>query len=1465
MPENAILHRMLDRLFASMMRGPSLNCRPHSSRQRVDLTLVSRLQDVPAHEVMARLLGEAGSVTVTGRVTPPRGWAASQHFGAKDAQDDDAGDDPATRDWNAQRALLTKLRNLSEDARTYEQDTGVSALALGYPILSLPPGTVGGGSGRILAPIAFVPVTLGVRVGHKPGFELACRGEGVDRVMPNPAMVAWLSRQLGKPADPPFHDEEGVEPWREIDELVRHVAALLELSPPNLDLMTQPQSLALEPIPLADGLADKPTLYAAAVLGLYPVANQSLLRDTQEMLASPAIDGPVRAFVQSGASLDVAVDHTATPEASGNGAPVLAKSPRRFADERFIARADPFQARSVAFARTSAGLVIHGPPGTGKSQTITNIIGDHLARGERVLFVCDKRTALDVVYNRLAHLGLGGLCAVVHDPQRDQRDLYMAIRSELEALPDVKTPVRAADRVARLDEQLQALHEELTALHRQLMDRGDEGKSLHELVGQWLTLDTSAAGEFDGRALRDLTYAQFAPHRQAITLILQRGLSYAHRGNLWVLAAGTTLEAFVTRQAGDLRSGLANLAQLAAAADATGHAAIPAFDAEPALTEQATQRVAMATQLETVLAKVPAEVRATYAAMPAADVRQRLGRLRDHASHRHALASPLDADLAMVARDAPPKASQIAQQTAALDAYLAIASRWYSFLCFGARKAARTTLAAYGLPLTPDAATRLKTFLTAWKARMLLSEIHAQLTGTPGSPATGLVADDTLTTTLAQHEPVLGLVCAVADRPALDVPLRKALTDADAATTLLDGLRRSPARATALAAWETAARDLDLFDARWLADTITQARQGQATHPTFAKLAEQFDTLESVLHNRADRAKLPELLQLPLRALLRAGTAPQAGLDALTQAVTAGEIVRRIAASDTLRTLDPARIDSQMQQYRDLDDEKRRLVRDAILHRWKSRQRERLLASTGNRLNSEGARLRQRLFVRGERAMRLRQMIAVGNGMDHAVGGANSGGGDPLFDMCPVWLASPETVAQVFDRTPLFDVLVFDEASQLRLEEALPVLTRAKRVVIAGDPKQLPPTRFFESTVSESELGEIETEQDLFEAQQGEIQDLLAAALNLDIQQSYLDVHYRSRNADLIEYSNDQFYGSRLQAIPGHPRNRTKQPPVTLHRADGVYDKRCNEIEASRVCDLVAELLASDTPPSIGVACFNLTQRDLISEMLDERAADDNAFAARLAKARDRRGEGSFEGLFVKNLESVQGDERDHIIISTTYGPNPDGRFYRRFGPLGQAGGWRRLNVLITRAKERVHLVTSIPREAYLATPPVPPGAMPGGGWLLLGYLRFAEELADTYAQADRILTHAAEDATAAAPAPGQVVERPIPPVSDFALGLARRLAAECNLSSDVHWGNEGFRIDAAVHHPRKVQDVSTGLLCDFAAFADAPDPVEWDIFRTAIHQSQGWQLQRIWSPVFFRDPQRTLNAVTHEAAKDAT
>jgi hypothetical protein len=886
--------------------------------------------------------------------------------------------------------------------------------------------------------------------------------------------------------------------------------------------------------------------------------------------------------------------------------------------------------------------------------------------------------------------------------------------------------------------------------------------------------------------------------------------------------------------------------------DATADAAIPAFSGRWDWSEQAAARGRLAEQLRAALEQVGVAVRNQWLPLDIAAVRRAHRKLIEAATLIQSLRDgPLDAALA--AQHNPPDLPTLADQLAALEAYLPVAGKWYAPLCVKRKAQAASVTARYRLPFAPATVRRLAQFLSRLRTRLVLKNLHDELLGY--APAPGLVDDERLERVFTEHLRLFELLDVVASSPALDglaEAARAALTDATAAARLIDGLHKSALRAEALAQFDATLAQSGLFDADWRTALIAKLRNGETVTAEFVALQQTFDTLEDVLRLRQALGKLPATLNAAVQTTLAASAAPHDAVSLLHKAALSNEISRRLRNDPALAAVDARRIAGRFERYQQLQEQKKSLVRDLILHRWLSLQKERLLAGTGSRLNTLGADVRRRLTMRGERAMRLRQVIAVGTGIE---------GGDPLFDLRPVWMASPETVAQLFPRKPLFDVLVFDEASQCRLEEALPVLTRGQRVVIAGDPKQLPPTRFFETAIAVSEDDPIESDQQLFEIQQGEIEDLLGAALNLSIEQCYLDVHYRSRNADLIGFSNQQFYGSRLQPIPGHPSNRTRFAPLVLYRVNGVYQDRCNEIEADQIGRIVRDLLKRAEPPSIGVACFNLQQRDLIVEKLDALAVEDAEFGRRLAEARTRKGAGSFEGLFVKNLENVQGDERDHMIISTTYGPDAKGKFYRRFGPLGRAGGGRRLNVLVTRAREEVHLVTSIPPEIYRNIPPVPPGQTPGGGWLLFAYLAYAEQLAALYERAKVLAAEPADRQRVEATPPAAVNVLPSKAPSRFAQALAQRLAEAHHVGSDVHWGNDGFCVDVALRHPTQPEDVTLGILCDTVRFAPSADPIEWDLFRTAIHESQGWQLHRIWTPHFFRDPEGATRSILRQAA----
>lgn len=315
-------------------------------------------------------------------------------------------------------------------------------------------------------------------------------------------------------------------------------------------------------------------------------------------------------------------------------------------------------------------------------------------------------------------------------------------------------------------------------------------------------------------------------------------------------------------------------------------------------------------------------------------------------------------------------------------------------------------------------------------------------------------------------------------------------------------------------------------------------------------------------------------------------------------------------------------------------------------------------------------------------------------------------GDDPgLRVLRPVWLMIPTAVSQVLPlEASLFDLVVFDEASQMPVEHALPSLFRAKSVVVSGDDKQMPPASFFMSRSKDADAYDddyegIEQADDVEDTVLPDVTsvtncpDLLHLADSV-LPQSTLQIHYRSRYRELISFSNNAFYENKLSLPIFNPAQKVKADrPVVFIEAEGTYTSQSNVKEAECVIDYLAKMWRSrdNNRPSVGIVTFNRKQADLIEEMLEKRAESKKEFRDVLLQEQKRNDEGEDVSLFVKNVENVQGDERDLIIFSTTFGPDAAGTFRRNFGVLGQRGGERRLNVAVTRAKQKIVVVCSMP------------------------------------------------------------------------------------------------------------------------------------------------------------------------------
>lgn len=424
--------------------------------------------------------------------------------------------------------------------------------------------------------------------------------------------------------------------------------------------------------------------------------------------------------------------------------------------------------------------------------------------------------------------------------------------------------------------------------------------------------------------------------------------------------------------------------------------------------------------------------------------------------------------------------------------------------------------------------------------------------------------------------------------------------------------------------------------------------------------------------------------------------------------------------------------------------------------------------------------------------------------------------GAALQALKPCFMMGPLSVAQYLGPGRLeFDLIVMDEASQLPPEEAIGAIARGKQMVVVGDPKQLPPTSFFNRL-----LGETDSPEEEETAMEG-MESILDVCLSSYHYPRRLKWHYRSQHQSLIAFSNKHFYDNTLIIFPS-PQGHDKGLGLRHHYvANAVYDKNRNHEEAKQIADAIINHFLKNPDESLGVVTLNIYQRDLIQDEVERRLKynpDAEVFLGRWEK--------EYFPFFVKNLENVQGDERDVIFISTTFGRNPQGVVYKRFGPINQEMGWRRLNVLFTRARRRIELFTSMQPEDIIVD-----ASDPRGVKSLRDYLHYVK--------------HGILDQT-------EPSERP--PDSDFEIAVAEVLKDQ-GYEVVPQLGVANFYIDIAVKNPFNRNEFLAAIECDGATYHSARSVRERDRLRQEILERIGWngKIYRIWSTDWFKDPRTQI------------
>lgn len=446
--------------------------------------------------------------------------------------------------------------------------------------------------------------------------------------------------------------------------------------------------------------------------------------------------------------------------------------------------------------------------------------------------------------------------------------------------------------------------------------------------------------------------------------------------------------------------------------------------------------------------------------------------------------------------------------------------------------------------------------------------------------------------------------------------------------------------------------------------------------------------------------------------------------------------------------------------------------------------------------------------------------------------------GDYLLKLFPCWLLSPESVSMIFPlKKNLFDIILFDEASQVFIENTIPTIYRGKYIVVAGDSKQLRPT----ATFMKRYMGN-DSEDDLDLASQAalEVESLLDLATSR-YNSTNLTYHYRSKNEELINFSNYVFYDGKLQIAPNISKNIGCKP-IERIKVNGRWLGRKNQEEANAIVSLLKKLIKNKrNKSSIGIITFNIEQENAIEDAIDKECLKDSVFRDAYIREQNRKDNGEDTSIFIKNLENVQGDERDIIIFSIGYARNEYGKVVAHFGPLSVEGGENRLNVAITRAKEKIYVVTSIEPEELMVD-----GTKNAGPKIFKSYLKYVRAVSN---KKNKEIQYILDEYKAPLVQPEEnIIE------SSLEQNIKEELE-KLGYIVETNLGNTNYKISLGIYD-KKLDRYLLGIECDYAAYHSSDSILERDVYRNKFLQSRGWKIMRIWSRDWWLNKNKVISSI---------
>lgn len=1034
---------------------------------------------------------------------------------------------------------------------------------------------------------------------------------------------------------------------------------------------------------------------------------------------------------------------------------------------------DASQLHAIRAAADGKSFVLHGPPGTGKSQTITAIIANALAKGKSVLFVAEKMAALSVVQERLKNIGIGPFCLELHSNKSNKRDVL----NQLNEAAQVSKQGSPGEWLKKADQAAQ-LRMELDVYAQVLHDKHKSGFSLFEMIAEYTKYaDCQEAISFTQTFADGLDENLLQKQQLTLDRLIAAARLVGHPHNHPLRNVG---RADYTQQLrNELPERLSGYSSALQTLLGAGIALAQKLEQHEPLWFSSWENLYQTARQLQIWMPLPRSWGRD------ADWSRSSMEIQKMASHFRAV-QMLHGELSAFWDEG----------FFGLDAVL-LKSEWAG------------TLTKWAIPKLLGQGKLLKRIKPFWKNpnQKIPKDSLLKMLSDLVDYQSNLLEGQRL---FQQHGANLGELYS--ENGTDWEKILEYAKDAKRSDTELNALTGSDRLRTAFAG----VREL-FFPTNGYVKAFEKMLSSKDKLYSFLEIAEderpdgswvlaQLDMCENI-RAHSDELKewmiwvnsMQEAAHLGLEPLVCAyknGLSHEAVTPAYHKGLHTALIHKTIEGNPVLNSFSGAVFQEKIRQFRQLDEEMTELAKKEVFYR---------LAAQVPNFTQEASQksevgVLQRAIRSGGRGISIRRLFEQISNL--------------LPRLCPCMLMSPLSAAQYLDpnRKP-FDLVIFDEASQMPTARAVGALARGVDAVIVGDPKQMPPTSFFSGSM---------LDEDHLDAE--DLESILDDALALNMPQSHLLWHYRSRHESLIAFSNYRFYENKLYTFPSINDRESK---VTLVSVDGVFDRgksRQNRAEAEAVVDeLIRRSKNLDCrKQSVGVVSFNIQQQNLIDDLFIEACKTDPEL--------EQWAYESMEPIFIKNLENVQGDERDVILFSIGYGPDSTGKTYMNFGPLNREGGWRRLNVAVSRARQEMKVFSSIRADQIDLSRSAAEGVV-----ALKAFLEYASGV--SLSQNDQTLSRAVNDKAGIADA------------------LRFRLELE-GYQTQLQVGHSKYKIDLGIVDPKNPGRYLLGILLDGSAYKASKTTRDREIAQIAVLNGLGWRIHRLWSVDWWDNSEKEVRKI---------